>query len=102
MRLVIILLFMAVILVCGLIGIFFPAFFWIFIVIIPLFCLGIYDTIQTRHTILRNFPIIGHFRFLFELIRPEIHQYLVESDLDGRPLSRERRAIVYERAKKNN
>jgi len=61
--------------------------------------LGTRDVIQTKHAILRNYPIIGHLRFLFEEFRPEIRQYLFESDKDGTPFSRDRRSIVYQRAK---
>ena len=60
---------------------------------------GIADLLQTRHSVLRNYPILGHFRFLFESIRPEIRQYLLESDTEAVPFSREQRAIVYQRAK---
>jgi glutamate synthase domain-containing protein 2 len=61
---------------------------------------GIHDLTQTRHAILRNYPIIGHMRFFFEKIRPEMRQYFFEADTDGRPFPRERRAIVYQRAKR--
>ncbi|CAJ0816689.1 FMN-binding glutamate synthase family protein [Ralstonia flaminis] len=61
--------------------------------------LGIYDVTQTRHSVLRNYPLWGHFRFLFEFIRPEIRQYFVEDDTDERPFSRAQRSIVYQRAK---
>ena len=61
--------------------------------------LGIRDMLQTRHSILRNYPIAAHLRFLFEDIRPELRQYLFESDSDGTPFSRDTRAIVYQRAK---
>ena len=61
--------------------------------------LGIYDVVQTRHSILRNYPVLGHMRFLFEGIRPEIRQYLIESDQDEEPFSRDDRSIVYQRAK---
>jgi glutamate synthase domain-containing protein 2 len=61
--------------------------------------LGIHDLKQTRHAILRNYPIIGHFRFMLESIRPEIRQYFIESDTERVPFSREQRAIVYQRAK---
>ncbi len=64
-----------------------------------LVALGIHDLVQTRHSILRNYPILAHFRFIFEEIRPELRQYLFESDKDGTPFSRDRRAIVYQRAK---
>ncbi len=61
--------------------------------------LGWRDATQTRHAILRNYPIAGHFRFLFEAVRPELRQYLFESDQDGTPFNREQRALVYQRAK---
>jgi glutamate synthase domain-containing protein 2 len=60
---------------------------------------GVRDVIQTRHAILRNYPIFGHLRFIFESIRPEIRQYLLESDRDETPFSREARSLVYQRAK---
>ena len=72
---------------------------WFFLVLLPLIGLGIYDMVQRRHTILRLYPVIGHFRFLFESVRKEIQQYFVESDTDGRPVSREFRSLVYQRAK---
>ncbi|MGF1501642.1 MAG: FMN-binding glutamate synthase family protein [Paracoccaceae bacterium] len=61
--------------------------------------LGVYDLAQRRHAILRNYPVLGHMRFLFEGIRPEIRQYLLEGDEDELPFSREQRSIVYQRAK---
>jgi glutamate synthase domain-containing protein 2 len=72
----------------------------VFIATILLVIVGIHDLIQTRHAILRNYPIIGHLRFFFEKIRPEMRQYFFEGDTDGRPFPRERRAIVYQRAKR--
>lgn len=61
--------------------------------------LGAWDLVQPRHAILRNYPVIGHMRWLFEGIRPEIRQYLIESDRDEVPFSREVRSLVYQRAK---
>jgi glutamate synthase domain-containing protein 2 len=61
--------------------------------------LGVGDLIQKRHSVLRNYPILAHLRFLIEEIRPEIRQYLFESETDGAPFSRDRRALVYQRAK---
>ncbi|WP_394342871.1 FMN-binding glutamate synthase family protein [Paenirhodobacter populi] len=61
--------------------------------------LGIYDMMQKHHSILRNYPILGHLRFMFEEIRPEIRQYLIESDDDEEPFSRDERTLVYQRAK---
>jgi len=65
----------------------------------PLIALGLHDAFQTRHTVLRNFPVIGHFRYMIEGIRPEIQQYLIESNLDAYPVEREYRTLVYQRAK---
>ena len=64
-----------------------------------LVCVGIHDFFQTKHAILRNYPIMAHFRFIFESIRPEMRQYFFEGDKDGMPFSRDRRAVVYQRAK---
>ena len=61
--------------------------------------LGLYDVLQPSHSILRNYPIMGHLRFLFEGIRPEIRQYLMESDQDEEPFSRDERSLIYQRAK---
>nr|WP_245759238.1 FMN-binding glutamate synthase family protein [Tranquillimonas alkanivorans] len=65
----------------------------------PMALLGLWDVVQPKHAILRNYPVIGHMRFLFEGIRPEIRQYLIESDQDEEPFSREQRSLVYQRAK---
>ena len=61
--------------------------------------IGLRDITQRRHSILRNYPIIGNLRFLFEAIRPEMRQYFFEDDKDGRPFSRDKRSLVYQRAK---
>ncbi len=79
---------------------FWPSAFWALMIILPLIGLGVYDMLQRTHTILRLYPVIGHIRFLFESIRPEIQQYFVESDTNGTPISREFRSLVYQRAKK--
>ena len=60
---------------------------------------GINDLVQTRHAICRNYPILAHIRFFFEEIRPEIRQYLLESDHEAVPFSRAQRSLVYQRAK---
>jgi glutamate synthase domain-containing protein 2 len=64
-----------------------------------LVALGIHDLAQKNHSILRNYPISAHLRFIFEAIRPELRQYFFEGDKDGTPFSRDRRAVVYQRAK---
>ena len=69
---------------------------------ISLTLVGFHDIIQSKHSILRNYPIMGHFRFFFEDIRPEIRQYFIESDDDALPFSRAQRSLVYQRAKNEN
>jgi len=66
---------------------------------IVLILIGIRDLLQKSHSILRNYPVIGHVRWLVEMIRPEIRQYLIESDSDAAPFSRDQRSLVYRRAK---
>ena len=60
---------------------------------------GVWDLVQKHHSILRNYPLLGHLRFFFESIRPEMMQYFVETDEGGKPYDRVRRTAVYERAK---
>jgi glutamate synthase domain-containing protein 2 len=76
-----------------------PPVLWSLVVLGPLFLLGLRDALQTRHTVLRNFPLIGHGRYAVEGVRPEIQQYLIESNLDAYPVEREFRSLVYQRAK---
>nr|HMS96174.1 glutamate synthase-related protein [Tabrizicola sp.] len=63
--------------------------------------IGIHDLRQTRHAVLRNYPVAAHLRFLLESIRPEMRQYFFEGDKDGAPFPRDKRAIVYQRAKRD-
>jgi len=73
---------------------------WILVALTGLLVLlGIHDLVQKKHAILRNFPIIGHARYLFEFIRPEIQQYFIERNTDGKPFDRDTRSLVYARAK---
>ena len=76
-----------------------PAWLWCWVALGPLVALGIYDMVQIKHAIPRNFPVLGHLRYFFELIRPEIYQYFVESDTEGVPFDRDQRSLVYQRAK---
>lgn len=80
-------------------ALFWTSALWLLMVILPLIGLGIHDMFQSKHTILQIYPVIGHFRYLFESIRPEIQQYFVEDDTSGTPFSREFRSLVYQRAK---
>jgi glutamate synthase domain-containing protein 2 len=60
---------------------------------------GAHDLLQRRHSILRNYPIIGHARFALEAVRPELQQYFIERNYDGRPYDRDTRTAIYQRAK---
>ncbi|MDX9705551.1 MAG: FMN-binding glutamate synthase family protein [Weeksellaceae bacterium] len=81
------------------IAIFWKPILWLFLIVAPLIILGIIDINQKKHAIRSNFPVIGRLRYLLESIRPEIMQYFVENDREGRPLDRVMRSMVYQRAK---
>ncbi|HEX2540938.1 MAG TPA: FMN-binding glutamate synthase family protein [Caldimonas sp.] len=72
---------------------------WPALVFLGLVLLGLRDVTQDRHSVLRNYPVLGHLRFLFEFIRPEMRQYFIESDNEAAPFSRQQRSLVYQRAK---
>ena len=76
-----------------------PIAWYLFIIFGFLTLIGIYDCLQTKHAVLRNYPILGHIRFLLEFIRPEIRQYFIEGDNDKTPFSRSQRTLVYSRSK---
>jgi glutamate synthase domain-containing protein 2 len=71
----------------------------IFAVCLLLAAIGTWDLLQTSHSLRRNYPILANLRFMLERVRPEIRQYFLESDLDGAPFNRSKRAIVYQRSK---
>ena len=75
------------------------SFLWLFLPLLPIVLLGVYDMHQSKHSILRLYPVIGHFRYLLESFRDEIQQYFVESDTEGKPIPREFRSLIYQRAK---
>src|SRR5262249_27748595 len=74
---------------------------WIVIAVLlaALVGVGLYDLTQKRHSILRNYPLLGHFRFGLEALRPEIQQYFIERDTDGTPYDRDTPTSIYQRAK---
>lgn len=72
---------------------------WFMIIIAPLTLLGLYDMLQKKRTIMRNFPLLGRGRYIMEALRPKIYQYFIESDVDGRPINRIFRSVVYQRSK---
>ncbi len=62
---------------------------------------GIIDMRQKNHALLRNYPLLAHFRYLLESVRPEIRQYFLEEDAAATPFSRNQRSLVYQRAKQD-
>lgn len=79
-----------------------PLLLWALVPLVALSLLGFFNLAQRRHTLLRNYPLIGYSRWAFEALRPAIRQYLFESEEDGRPYNREQRSLVYRRAKGTN
>jgi len=77
-----------------------PPILWSLVLFGPLIVLGIYEMFQTKHAIMRNFPILGRGRYIMELLRPKIYQYFIESDTNGTPINRMFRSVIYQRAKK--
>lgn len=71
----------------------------VFAITLMITILGYYDIMQTRHTIMRNYPVLGRLRYVLEELRPKMYQYFIESDIDGRPFNRVDRSTVYQRAK---
>lgn len=71
-----------------------------FFLIGPLFLVGVYDLFQTKHSLRRNFPLVGRGQWVMEALRPPMQQYFVESDLTGSPSNRMFRSLIYQRAKK--
>ncbi|MDO6565860.1 FMN-binding glutamate synthase family protein [Alteromonas sp. 1_MG-2023] len=82
-----------------LVGFYWHPAWWFLLLTVLLLVLAIYDTVQNKHAILKNFPLIGRTRWTIESLRPFIQQYVLESDTDGTPISRMFRSIVYQRAK---
>jgi hypothetical protein len=76
-------------------GLTYPPLWWIAIFTGPVVLLGIYDLYQPKHSIVRNYPVIGRLRYLAEDLRPKVYQYFVESDTNGKPFSRLSRSLIY-------
>lgn len=77
-----------------------PYFLLGLLAVVPIIAIGVGDMVQKKQTIRRNFPIIGNFRYMLEKVRPEIMQYFVETDTEGKPINRLFRSVIYQRAKK--
>ena len=94
---------MALCVLCALLSLFTLVGFGIgggaFLLFSALSLLGLWDLKQTKSSVLRNYPVIGHLRFMLEKIRPEMRQYFIESDNEATPFSRSQRSLAYARAK---
>ncbi|MBT8189726.1 MAG: FMN-binding glutamate synthase family protein [Bacteroidia bacterium] len=76
------------------------SFYWLLLLVSPFILIGLIDIVQKKHALLRNFPLLGHSRYIAEWLRPKFYQYFIEPDTEGRPFSRLKRNIIYQRAKK--
>lgn len=83
----------------ALVALVWPPAWWLLAGMLPVVALGLWDVTQKKSSLRRIYPVIAHGRYLFESIRPEIQQYFVENNIDGRPFNREQRSVVYQRAK---
>jgi len=87
------------IVVFGVLSFYGVVFVALFALSAALTAVGIWDLLQSPHSIRRNYPILAHIRFMLEKVRPEIRRYFLESETDGTPFNRSKRAIAYQRAK---
>ncbi len=91
----------SIVITAAVVGIYFiwPPVLWSLVLVIPILLQGYYDILQKKHTLRKNFPVLGIGRYLMEDLRPKIYQYFIESETDGAPINRMYRSIVYQRAK---
>ncbi len=83
----------------GLVYFIWPPILWAFVIILPVAVTGIYDMYQTRHALWRTFPVLGRGRWIMEFLRPYLRQYFFESEIDGAPINRMFRSVIYQRSK---
>ena len=76
-----------------------PILRWTLLLLLPALFVTVWDLVQTRHALRRNYPLIARIRWLFEDMRPYLRAYIVENDREGRPFTIDQRALVYARAK---
>ncbi len=76
-----------------------PILHWGLLLFIPLLALALWDFFQRRHTLMRNYPLMAHVRWLMEDLRPYLRSYIVEGDREGRPFTHDQRALIYARSK---
>ena len=84
-----------IVIVLWVLAIVFKSQFWLPAIITGIYVIGLFDAFQTKHAIKRNFPVLGNFRYLFEEISPEIQQYFIERESDGKPFPRNQRSAAY-------
>ncbi|HKX87320.1 MAG TPA: glutamate synthase-related protein, partial [Flavobacterium sp.] len=75
-------------------------FSFLLLIFIPLIAMGLFDMFQSKQTIKRNFPLLGRMRYVLESVGPEMRQYFIETDTEGKPFNRLQRSLVYQRSKK--
>jgi len=94
----------SILVIAGIIAIYsvWPPIIWTLIFFGPIILLGYIDIFQKKQSIRRNYPVLGNFRYLLEAIRPEIMQYFVETDTEGKPINRILRTLIYQRSKDVN
>lgn len=101
MRKIFVLVSIGIIIFFGSLAIWVWSGFWFFLGLGIIFIgIGAGDMIQKKHTLWRNFPVLGRLRWLMEAMRPKLYQYFVESDTDGKPINRIDRSTIYQRAKR--
>ena len=101
MRNTILSVFITITILCGVLVYFIPQIGTIILLSISgiLTIVAIYDSLQTKHSLLRAFPLVARLRWFFEEERDKIQQYFIEDNLNGTPINREKRSIVYQRSK---
>lgn len=101
MRRIFVITTIAIIVVFGILSWFVSPWFWLVLGLFSIFMIiGIKDMLQKKHTLWRNFPVLGRLRWIMEAMRPKLYQYFVESDTDGKPINRIDRSTIYQRSKK--
>ncbi|UYM07063.1 FMN-binding glutamate synthase family protein [Solicola gregarius] len=98
-RLVVFVVLIALAVLSGVAGLGAPGWWVAFAIVVAALAIAGWDVLQSRHSLLRNYPLVGHLRYTLESIRPELQQYFIERNFDGRPFNRDVRSIIYERAK---
>lgn len=85
-------------LLVGLLSLLYPVALWLLVIVVPWIVIGIHDIYFSRHNVLTNYPVLGHLRYAMEFISPEIRQYFIESNENGKPYNRIQRHLIKARA----